>query len=426
MERTRFIQLITPIILLGCAACTAAPAMTKVSRDACILDVGEPYRVRLDSVYRVLMNATSMAANGDDVLVVGTPFYAFPNKPDSLIRLGVGFVRSGDGSHSMVGNPVPHFQLRDVQAVAARQGGWHVVFAIGTRSVLTYDSAHIWYGHYHGASWRRVERIASVRQGNLIPRFAANLVETGGSIAFAYPFDHSFERKSNDRGNQGAVLVRERHGVWVQDTLHTSQKLWSIQLGEGKDGRLIAYLALGYFADRRPWGPSLFLAEYDSAWSGPRLILEAEPYRVMRLLKPTGGEATPWLAFHRAMPGLDVESTSLTWASIAEGGAVQWRPVGDVLRLGEPAVVQARAGTVLLVRDGDSQERLRVYLARPDGVHALGTFDAPLVAFNTFAASTADDRIFVFTGGPDPDTTAIPNLTSYLTQIGVSCPLDPG
>jgi hypothetical protein len=88
--------------------------------------------------------------------------------------------------------------------------------------------------------------------------------------------------------------------------------------------------------------------------------------------------------------------------------------------------VQARAGTVLLVRDGDSQERLRVYLARPDGVHALGTFDAPLVAFNTFAASTADDRIFVFTGGPDPDTTAIPNLTSYLTQIGVSCPLDPG
>jgi hypothetical protein len=426
MEGRSFMQLITPLILFGCAVCTAAPAMTVASRTACIMEVGEPYRVRLDSIYRVLMNATSMAANGEDLLVVGTPFYAFPNNPNSLIRLGIGFVRSSDGGHSMVENPVPHFQLRDVQAVAARQGGWHVVFAIGSRSVLTYDSAHIWYGHYDGASWTRVERIASVRQGNLIPRFAANLIETGGSIAFAYAFDLSFERNSNERGNQGAVMVLERDGAWVQDTLHTWERPRSIQLGTARDGHLIAYIAQGYFADRRSRGPSLFLAEYDGAWSEPRLVLEAEPYHVMRLLKPTGGEATPWLAFHRAMPGLDVESTLLTWASIAEDGAVQWQPVGEVLRLGEPAVAQARAGTVMLVRDGDSQERLRVYLGRPDGVHALGTFAAPLVAFNTFAAATADDRIFVFTGGPDPDTTATPNLTSFLTQIGVRCPLDPG
>jgi hypothetical protein len=367
-----------------------------------------------------------MAVQGNSVLILGSPAYVFDGPSNTTGAIVIGILRDGDGKISTVPAPISTDSVRVLQAIAAKGGGWHVLFATGTRgtkwSLFAYETADIWYAHFDGQKWTGTQRVARARSATVSPRFASSLIETDQGLAFAYIYDRSSELRSNAEGNQGLVMLVRRPSGWAADTLRTWEAPSSVQL-TGINGRVRAFIAQSYFTGGRPHGPALFAADYNDGWGTPRLVDDPAPEYVSEVMKTAGGENARGVSWLKAAPG--PEKRRLVWEAHDDEGNVQ-RSIIAQTDLGDiPAIVGLADRTMVwLTRDEDSRERLRVYVAADTRVRDAGTVAVPLMNFVTSAVPLKDGRVLIFSGGPDPTRGAEPPFASYLTEIAVGCTVD--
>lgn len=270
-----------PVIMIALVACATKPTTQDSIRAlaGCSLSVSTPQPAILPDGTRILMNATGVAAQGDDLLVVGSPFFVIDRSGEGEPRDdAIGLMRNRAGELSIVPSPLPGRELRELRVLASRDGGWHAVFVTGVGKLGFYDSADIWYAHYDGRSWTEMQRIATARKAAVDLRYASNLVEADQGLSFAYVFDQSESPDTlhNGTARTGIVLLRKNGDLWLEDTLPTWEAPRSIQLSV-YNGTLRAIFAQGYFVRPRRRGPALFVADHEGIWKAPRLIYDPDP-----------------------------------------------------------------------------------------------------------------------------------------------------
>lgn len=424
-------------LLLVLPACAQAPisqvANAAMAEDRCSMSAQAPQRITLPDGSRIMVDVSSMAVQNDDILVLGSPFYVIGEPGQPLNTSAVGMVWSGAGQIALVPSPLPTRDVKEMQAVAAKDGGWHVIFVTGTRQTIAYDSADIWYAHYDGRGWTEAKRITRAYDAKLSPWFASNLVETGQGLAFALTFSRSAERRSKEVVNNGIVMLLQDRDEWTPDTLPTWRAPQSIQL-TALDGKLRAIFSQSYFTNQRLHGPALFIADYDSTWQSPRLVYDPEPeynpagQYISTVMLPTSRAHARGVSWLIAGKGEFDGAQRLEWGVISDDGSVRpWSVAKSDDFLSVPATIDIDSyTTVWLVRDGDSRERLRVYAGTEVGIHDVGIVETPLMNFVTGAVPLKDGRIIAVTGGADNTAGAEPPFASYLTEITVRCAVDRG
>jgi hypothetical protein len=391
----------------------------------CRLYARAPQRLLLPDESRVLIDPSSIAVQGDEVLIVGSTLHVFNEAGDMVDHGAIGVLRDPSGDVSLVSSPLPPANVSELQAVAARGGGWHVTFVTGTRGASwhpsAYNTADVWYAHHDGMGWTRTERVTRVRAANFSRAATSNIVETARGVAFAIVFDRSWDLGSNEAGNQGVIMLLNRHDGWSEDTLRTWEAPRSVRLAV-PDGKVRAIIAQSYFANRRPHGAALFMADYDTTWQQPVMVYNPAPQYVYDIIMPKGGEAGQAVSWRRAVRGLDVDTGRLEWGVLSEDHSIQPVGVASVASLDVPATVATADGvTVWVVRDGVSRDLLRFYAATDTRVRDLGVLNVPLMNVVISAVPLEDGRIVVVTAGPDTATAAQPPFATYITEVTVRC-----
>jgi hypothetical protein len=364
--------------------------------------------------------------------MVASAVHVFPRTDRAattpIDRRAIGLLRDSLGTLSLVPSPLPSREIVDPRVVAASDGGWHAVFVTGTRgtawSQLAFGTAAIWYGRFTGRTWEDVQQVSEVRDALLSPRQASNLVLASDGPAFAFVFDRSHEARSNAAGNQGVVMLRRTGDRWIEDTLQTWEAPQSLHLTSRTGGGVLALIVQSYFKERRPRGPALFTAGYDSTWTVPRLVYEPTPDKVADVIAPASGEYSHALSWRTYTPA--VERERLEWGVVQGDSVKRISVMAEVSAWATPAVVRMGPRHVVwLVRQGDSQERLAVYSAIDTTLQTVGVVTTPLINFVTHAALLKNRRILAITGGPDTSAGAEPPFASYFTEISVQCPVAP-
>lgn len=412
-------------VLLAAAGCTLSAQGARRSLAGCSVLIDRTAELRLRDGSAVSIDASTLAPNSLGLLAAGTPtvVWNIPLKGDYRRpgrKQAIGVIVDNTGGVQLLESPLD-IEVKHPRAVAAADSGWHVIFFTGTEgttgSAIAFDSAAIWYAFHNGIGWAGVRRIGQASHATLQPHLSSALVHTGSKLAFAYSFDGSFARKSNQRGNQGLVLLHESKGDWREDTLPTWEGPRAVQLGVA-GRRIEAVFSQGYFDSRGSHPPALFAASFDSAWTRAGLLLEA----------PSGYLAAPKLPDAARFPinllwqaaTYDQWTEELHWGRLAEDGRVRqrvhtWRvdpsrrhaivPIDDSLTVVAIVETRVRAKAALVVLLGDE-------------AYDAGAIpnDAPSV----LAAPLPDRRFAVLTGRVG-DAADDPPASSYLTVGFVRC-----
>lgn len=428
-----------PVLLMTASVpgVTNSPSNTEYTlhrTDSCIVVAGPSQRVSLRPGSSVTVDAGSIATNGQSLLIAGTPTHVWLSPsdrgaPPASDSAALGVIRDPDGSFRLVPPPPGKVELTHPRVASAGAAGWHFVFVAGKdggtnpwSSVLKFDSADVWYGLFDGRAWRNLERITRTLGSSLVPGMSSDLVVTSDGLAFAYAFSRVRELQSNDRGNQGLVLLRRRGSRWLTDTLHTWDDPWAVQLTADAAGGVLALYAQVYFAAGRPHGPALFLARHDSVWADPRLLFEAEGGYVRAPLAIVLRSADTLVSWRTTIHG--EEDAKIEWGILAsEGPDGIMRQIGPTVPTDpwdKPAMIPLTDGRALwLVRNGESQTELRVFMANGSQVSDLGAIRVPISNGKPIGIPLPDGTALVVTiglGGPDE-----PPASTYLTQPAVTC-----
>ncbi len=209
---------------------------------------------------------------------------------------------------------------------------------------------------------------------------------------------------------------------WISDTLLTWEGPRSVQLVPNSDGSITAMLAQDYFEGGRFRGPSLFIAQHDTAWSSARLVLDLAP----RYLKSPRhgrrvGAMETVISWHAATAGVDRED--LEWGLLLPSGSV--RRIGHLAAIefpvDRPRMFPLSSGrTLWLVRAGRSRERSIAIVGSPSGVDTAGVLNLPLDNPKLVGVSLPGDRV-TFVSGRLGSLPSEPLGISYLTTIAVRC-----
>lgn len=415
-------------MLVGLSACgRPVSSDTALGAGTCRLAVEGPDRIVLANGSRLLVDPTSVVVSGEAVLVLGSNVALLSDSDDSDVWRDdpVGALRHAGGELTLVPTPLPGAQIREPRAARAAGGGWHVLFATGTRSerdLIAYDTASIWYAHYDGQTWSGTQQVARVLGARLSRQIASELVVHRGEPAFAFPYDRSAELQSNAAGNQGVVLLARRNGEWSVDTLSTWEAPASVKLTP-YGSRTRAILAMSYFVDGRPRGPGIFTADYTETWGEPRLVYDPAPNKVNSVIMTLGdvrARAVTWIT-----DDFEADAERLEWAALDEDGVHRRSTVTTAPDLFGTAMVEVDDRiTAWLVRDGGSDRRLGVYVADDGNARLIDVLEIPLMNFYIPAVPLGGGRILAITGGPDPTPGAEPPFSSYFTEIAVRCARD--
>lgn len=212
---------------------------------------------------------------GGAVLLTGSPAYLFqrdltPTNVDAAPDSVIGAVVDARGRVMPVRTPLPGRQLLRARGVAARVGGWHVVFAEQLVATLPAsgppDSTALWYGRYHHGRWSSVERIGVFRHTSFARFSSSPLVANGDELLLVY---------SDERAvHPGAVVAVRRSGRgWRRDTLHTRYDTDSPRIIPGRTpGEWTVIFRSLLWEHGRGFPGSLFAATLTGSWSTPTVI----------------------------------------------------------------------------------------------------------------------------------------------------------
>lgn len=376
---------------------------------------------------RVIIDATSAAASGNKLLIVGASVHALGSEASRVQgdqhATAIGVLRDASGGLALVPSPLADTPVREPQLAPADDGGWHAVFVVGRPGTRwnpgAYDSADVWYGHYSGSRWTGVHRIAAVRAALLSLPSASAPTVVGADIAFAFPFDASWDRRANATGDRGVLMVRGHGEMWRIDTLRTWAAPQSIQLIADSGGLVRAYLAQEYFVNGRPRGPALFVATHSGPWSPTTLMHDPAP-KVIGELLVTGTGRTAQLAWRSYTPGVGNEA--IERAAVVGGVITRAPAVSTVRPTDRPALLTLDSLTTLwLVRNGSRDAEMHAITTSHGAAQDTTVVNVPLSNFVIVASRLANGQVVVVTGGPDTTKNADPPFVSYLTELAVSC-----
>jgi len=438
-------------ITIGAAA-SEPGRLANGGADACELITLSSKRMTLHDGATVVLDARSIATNGPAVMMVGSLVHVWQagagdDTPPAADRRIIGVLRDSSGVLWPVPAPVSGIEALHPHVASAGAAGWHVVLVTGKERVMEFDSADVWYGLFDGRTWRHFQHVTRAESARLLPGWGSHLIATPEGPAFAYSLNRRFVRESNTPENRGLVLLQRRETRWVVDTLRTWDAAWAVHLIADGAGGVRAVYTGEYWANGRSHGPVLFMTRHDpSGWSDPRVVLDVSPEYLAApipvepgstgtvtsspryvaapmLVEPwSAGTIVSWITGRRGMD-LDFSAHEDTeWGIVSTDGTV--RRLGRVAsaEIGDrPAALQLDAHrAVWFIRNGDSRQELRAFLAVDSTVHDLGTARVPFDNFVTHGAVLPDGRILIVTGGLGR-TPSEPLASSYLTEFAVRC-----
>lgn len=418
---------LTVAMSAGCAPITAQETGGPVQQ-ACRLVVRSSLPVQDVDGSPITINASSAATKNGIVLFAGTPTLRWRIAERGSYVLEptpgwVGVTRDAQGGVHLVPLPPGHRDLAEPRVSAAGRGGWHFVFVRGRQgalgNALSYERADIWYAHWDGMRWGRVERIAVAQNAMLTAGLSTELVEAGGRLAFSYAFDNPNHDTSASRG---VVMLTRRRGAWHADTLKTWDAPRSIQMMPLDSATFRLVFAQSFFERGRPRGPALFAVDYSETWSSPRVLLELSPQYVVQPTVAPQGHGDAVLSWRTAQPGVDNESLERGWLS-SGGVFTREGSFTTVMPMDRPAVMTVGTrSTLWFARSGSARDTVRAFLAAPGvALQDLGSFAVPFENFSLIGAAPTHRSVVLLSGGR-MEIGGVMSYASFLTALSVSCP----
>ena len=389
------------------AACTTIAALSR--------------RIELPDGRIVSIDVQSVARSGTSILAVGRYAYVFPRSANARTSPGmvdsiVGVLIDGDGRVTLVPNPATPRTVLYARAVAGPDDDFSVLYATsapeGLRSHT--DTATLWLASLRHGVWGRSSRIASVRTASLDR--ASALLQAGEALAFIYPFRD--DRRHDEDG--GAVLVRQRRGTWMFDTLRTDTEPTSISaIYDPVRGSVVAILPV---ADHRPplLAQRLLMVRFDSSWSEPEAIAGDGLMPVVHpsLVMQGRTVVAAWLTWPLREPG----NGSLRWLLVDTTGQRHLRPVIDSGAATFPFELTTVNGAPLWLYHGEPFGRaVKLMMATGSIVTRLPDVGAEFWNPSTKTIALSGSRVLVFTQRR-AQTETEPMAASFTTALEIRCP----
>jgi hypothetical protein len=414
------------VVFTGLVAVASPARVTAQASQACSVTAGTPRRVELADGRIVSVDVQSMAQSGGSILAIGRHAYVFPRTTTSVtspvIRDSIiGFEIEQDGGISLVPAPLasrPVFFPK----VAAGQDGFHIVFATsgdGTASQTgKQDSATIWYARYVNRRWTTPERVVSVRRSYLQPELTSELLESAGTLSWAFVFADTWENESSG----GVVLLRRQRGAWSADTLRTPTTPGVVRLVHGASGdSVVAVFTREYQRGTTSILAQLYLATFTSRWSEASLIAgDGRRALTLPVLSRLGdGILISWISW---IPWQS-ETSRIEWLRIGRDGRFV---DGPVIATGEKAypfelIVMDDRHPIWLYHGVPFGTTVELASATDTSVIQLGNIGAPFGDPKPETVAIDDSRVLAHTmrQGSAPDD---PMVASWMTTLEFRCP----
>ena len=374
------------------------------------------------------VDVASVALNGRDVLILGTPALEWPTTglsgpvaPGSLI----GALVDGTDRVVAVPNPLPGHHVIFPHAVSSPRGGWDAEFGEALTSSDPYrefvDSAALWFGHFTGTRWTDIEQITTVTYAKLSPSLASDLVRVGGKVAFAFGFDRSAVMTgSNPDGNQGVVLLLGSTGHWSIDTLALLLGPNYVKAFARDTTTIVAAIIAPYFEYEgrlRIRASTVLVATHGLAWASPTKIAGDGIHPVYALAIAGAGsvEIASWLVDGPdGAPG--IETTTVDSTHPADSG----QRLGTGSR--EFAFVSLTPDTIVwFSRSERSTNSFRVTMRAGARIVDLGSVEiANDGASYIHAVRTGDSRILLIATQLGQSGHGAP-VTTFVNELRLIC-----
>lgn len=411
------------IAACACAALAFTPART-AERTSCTLSIVDQRRVILDDSSTATVDASGIALNGGDALMLGHtirwPHGGSPGQPG--IESGMGILLRSDGRLTLVPSPVRDF-VSHPRAIAAAHGGWHALFFTTNhrRAPQVVDSAGAWYGRFDGTTWHDVVHIGSVRAAALGTLNASRLATIGEDLFLAYPFNASRLVPQGAPNAHGVVMLSRRGGRWTQDSLMTWAEPASVDVAT-RPGRATLEVAIvqGYFENRRLFPQTTFVAPFGPAWGKAVRVSPDSGHGVTTtfFVETQSGPIVTWL--DREVGG----GSSGYRVQFARGSGSTWTPP-TVVGAGEgwPSYAAAPAAGGRMVWfipiEGNRRMALRAFVTREGIAEGSSDLALPFDNLTPQAATLPDSSVLLLTG--EMNQAAYPPAWSMLARARVTC-----
>lgn len=389
--------------------------------ESCSAKIASPVAITLADGREVLLNDRTITPSGTAQMILGPPAYIFPNtwkngKVDSIF----GVLRRGKGFSAI---ERPSSRAEYPQAISDNRGGWDVLYVENqSRNYKKWkvaDSATIFYGHYDGDRWSRIQIVSSVSDVQIQPDFTSSLARVGDEIFWLLPFE---SRRGVASGNRQGVLVVRWSTVNKRsrlDTLFTSQSPGYVRLLSAETGKLSAFVTQDYYSDGSFKPNALFRAELAGEWG---LWEKFQTNSVVGFFAPT-------ILFRNG-------SYLVTWVESVSGAKDVEVRISEKRRDGEPrdlpsiirtpafhipaTVVTSRGRVIWLAISPGPQKALQVFVERTHGLQFAGSFHIPLETFTPVAVASTGNTILLTTAGRGAAIDrSLPH--SFIYELTINC-----
>ena len=408
------------------AAGRAASATTPQRGQTCTVSAEPARRLELGDGRIVSVDVKSVATSRGSVMAVGMHAYVFPRTANprtspTLMDSIIGVVTDGQGTTSLVTNPLRTRRVLFPHVVAAPDGSFHVVFVTSSDSAelqsTPLDSASIWYARFRNGAWTPPEFVAAVR-GGFLQSESTDFIEHHGSPAFLFP---SVEGGRGSSGG-GVILLLRRNGIWSTDTLPTHGVTPFVRaLTAPRGGSLFAVIAEAVPRGGTIPADELYAVRFDSAWSEPRRIGGDGRLPVTLPMLTTVGDTivATWISWRH----MRQETSRIDWARIEPGGRVVDGPMVDAGSATFPfEMISVDNRYALWLYHGEPEGRA-VALALGSGSTLVrpGSVAMPFENVKPKAIALTPTRVLVFTmkrgtAGNEP------MIASFTAALEIRCP----
>jgi hypothetical protein len=388
---------------------------------ACTSIAAPSRRLELADGRIVSIDVQSVARAGEFVLAVGRYAYLFPPNANSrtspeLVDSILGVLIDGGGRVTLVANPAAPRTVRYARVAAMPNGDFSVLYATSApEGLLAHtDTATLWLATFRGRAWSSTSRVAVVRSATLDG--ASALLQRDGQLAFVFSFRD--DRGYSDDG--GAVLLRQRQGRWMSDTLRTETEPTSVSATyDSVGGSIVVALAV---ADHRPplLAQRLLIARFDSSWSRPVAIAGdgVVPIAHPSLVANGIGLVASWLTW----PKYDPTRGWLQWLQLDATGRAHLRSVIDSGRATFPfELTVVNSAPLWLYHGVPFGEAVKLMMANDSSVTRLPDVKAEFWNPATKTIALSGSRLLVFTQRRALTGTE-PMAASFTTALEIRCP----
>lgn len=387
---------------------------------ACVLRLADSSMVRAADGADIYVEAQSLVAAGESLLLAGSPNYVTPASPvrraitparDSVF----GVIKSPAGTWTYVPKPgmVPWFS--GPRALANGEGRWDVVFVqLSERNsaALTRTAIGAWHGLLSANGWERLERLPIPDGHQLEPMNSTGLLRSGETLLWATQ-------------------------VWRPNEVHLPATAVLLRIGGEWRYQVLDLESVGVSGYRTPAGDLRLLVEHSSqpeTWK-----TQGTRYAVLPSLTPldTVIASTTINRVYRRVDQSPDGTVTLTWLPLAKDSAPA--RVSILLgRDGEPVVSRTIAGTHSVVfrlqasaddspwlvlgdaRDSTSAGRFEMLRVAPNSQVPVASLPHRYLSAPSMALH-GNQQLLLFTGPVLVGDSSEARIASLLTTVDFNC-----